>query len=220
MSEKPQLLLQLFQKIKSEKLSETLLREFVSHTKTFSSEKFPTIVSLNFAAATREAGQPKTLTELGGSIQKGGAYKKGTQNRGGHSGGAGSYGNSGKSYGGGYGRGKQSDRDANNSDFNRGARGQDSYNNRDRYHKDPSGPEFTPQWRQDEDEMVLKLKEKARQNIEATKVEKDNTQTVRLWLNQITPDNYAKKSFELRGLLFGDRKIKDEPGYEEQVGEF
>jgi hypothetical protein len=31
--------------------------------------------------------------------------------------------------------------------------------------------------------MVLKLKEKARQNIEATKVEKDNTQTVRLWLN-------------------------------------
>ena len=63
--------------------------------------------------------------------------------------------------------------------------------------------------------MVLKLKEKARQNIEATKVEKDNTQTVRLWLNQITPDNYAKKSIELRGLLFGDRKIKDEPGYEE-----
>ena len=68
--------------------------------------------------------------------------------------------------------------------------------------------------------MVLKLKEKARQNIEATKVEKDNTQTVRLWLNQITPDNYAKKSTELRGLLFGDRKIKDEPGYEEQFGEF
>ena len=56
MSEKPELLLQLFYKIKSEKLSETLLREFVSHTKTFTSEKFPTIVSLNFAAATREAG--------------------------------------------------------------------------------------------------------------------------------------------------------------------
>jgi len=63
--------------------------------------------------------------------------------------------------------------------------------------------------------MVLKLKEKARQNIEATKVEKDNTQTVRLWLNQITPDNYDKKQSELRGLLFGDRKTKDEPGYDE-----
>jgi hypothetical protein len=41
--------------------------------------------------------------------------------------------------------------------------------------------------------MVLELKEKAKKNIAATKVEKDNTQTVRLWLNQITPDNYDKK---------------------------
>ena len=44
---------------------------------------------------------------------------------------------------------------------------------------------------------------------------KDNTQTVRLWLNQITPDNYEKKSKELRGLMFGDRIAKDEPGFEE-----
>ena len=56
MSEKPELLLQLFNRIKSEKLSENLLREFVSLTKKFASENFPAIVSLNFAAAKREAG--------------------------------------------------------------------------------------------------------------------------------------------------------------------
>jgi hypothetical protein len=37
-----------------------------------------------------------------------------------------------------------------------------------------------------------------------------------LWLNQITPDNYAKKESELRGLLFGDRKTINEKGFEEQ----
>jgi hypothetical protein len=39
---------------------------------------------------------------------------------------------------------------------------------------------------------------------------------VKLWLNQITPDNFDKKQSELRGLLFGDRKAKDEPGFEDQ----
>jgi hypothetical protein len=43
---------------------------------------------------------------------------------------------------------------------------------------------------------------------------------VRLWLNQITPDNYDKKSVELRGLMFGDRKCQGEPGFEEQTEEF
>ena len=50
-----------------------------------------------------------------------------------------------------------------------------------------------PAWRQAEDEMVSKLKSKAQQNIEAARKEKDNNQNVRLWLNQITPDNYDKK---------------------------
>ena len=68
--------------------------------------------------------------------------------------------------------------------------------------------------------MVVKLKEKAKANIEAAKSEKDNTQTVRLWLNQITPDNYEKKSSELRGLLFGDRKLKDEVGFDKQTEVF
>jgi hypothetical protein len=41
--------------------------------------------------------------------------------------------------------------------------------------------------------MVSKLKLKAQQNIEVARKEKDNNQNVRLWLNQITPDNYDKK---------------------------
>ncbi len=77
-----------------------------------------------------------------------------------------------------------------------------------------------PAWRQAEDEMVVKLKETAKKNIEATKKEKDNTQNVRLWLNQITPDNYEKKQFELRSLMFGDRKTKEEAGFEAQDPNF
>jgi hypothetical protein len=38
---------------------------------------------------------------------------------------------------------------------------------------------------------------------------------VRLWLNQITPDNFDKKQSQLRFLMFGDRKAKGEAGYVE-----
>lgn len=71
-----------------------------------------------------------------------------------------------------------------------------------------------------EDEMVAKLREKAKANIEEAKKEKDNSQNVRLWLNQITPDNYDKKQNELRSLMFGDRKAIGEPGYEEKDKDF
>ncbi len=64
--------------------------------------------------------------------------------------------------------------------------------------------------------MVVKLKLKAQQNIEVARQTKDNNQNVRLWLNQITPDNYEKKNSELRSLMFGDRKAKDEAGYDDQ----
>ena len=68
--------------------------------------------------------------------------------------------------------------------------------------------------------MVVALREKAKSTLIAAKGEKDNTQTVRLWLNQITPDNYEKKQSELRVLLFGDRIAKDEAGYDENQPEF
>lgn len=50
------MLLKILSRLKCENLSETLLREFVGLTKTFPSEKLPSIVSLNLAAARREAG--------------------------------------------------------------------------------------------------------------------------------------------------------------------
>jgi hypothetical protein len=46
---------------------------------------------------------------------------------------------------------------------------------------------------------------------------KDNHQHVRLWLNQITPDNFKKKESELRGLLFGNRLNLEEEGFELQT---
>lgn len=52
---------------------------------------------------------------------------------------------------------------------------------------------MNPLQRQAEDEMIAKLRLKAKENQDAASVAKDNTQTVRLWLNQITPDNYEKK---------------------------
>lgn len=68
--------------------------------------------------------------------------------------------------------------------------------------------------------MEDKLIQIAKANLENAKKEKDNTQTVRLWLNQISPDNYQKKEGELRVLLFGDRKCKDEEGFEDQEKDF
>lgn len=50
--------------------------------------------------------------------------------------------------------------------------------------------------------------------MEEVKSSKDNTQRVRLWLNQITPDNFAKKSGELRELLIGHAKLLNEEGFD------
>lgn len=67
-----------------------------------------------------------------------------------------------------------------------------------------------PQWRQEEDEMVQKLRENAKSNIEQTKSKKETSHKVRLSLNQITPDNYSKKSTELNELLFKDSEDPSE----------
>ena len=90
------------------------------------------------------------------------------------------------------------------------------------YNNDYQQPQRSenPLVRAAEDEMVAKLREKAKANIEEAKKEKDNSQNVRLWLNQISPDNYDKKQSELRALMFGDRKTKDEPGFDDQPKEF
>lgn len=63
--------------------------------------------------------------------------------------------------------------------------------------------------------MQSQLKEKAKVNQENAMKKKDNHQNVRLWLNQITPDNFKKKESELRGLLFGNRISLEEEGFEQ-----
>jgi hypothetical protein len=71
--------------------------------------------------------------------------------------------------------------------------------------------------RRERDEMELKLLKVAEENLARARKEKDNTQQVRLWLNQISPDNYAKKEKELRGLIFGDAKCLGEAGFVEET---
>jgi hypothetical protein len=61
--------------------------------------------------------------------------------------------------------------------------------------------------------MVQKLKKQSKKIMEEAKSEKQDFQRVRLWLNQITPDNFEKKSSELRELLIGNAKIMGEPGF-------
>jgi hypothetical protein len=68
--------------------------------------------------------------------------------------------------------------------------------------------------------MEEKLAANASKNMVAARGEKDNNQMVRLWLNQITPDNQEKKQGELRVLLFGDRKCLDEEGFKDQTEDF
>lgn len=64
------------------------------------------------------------------------------------------------------------------------------------------------------------MRDKAEQNLQIARKEKNEEQRVRLWLNQISPDNYEKKQSELRGLLFGDLKAPSEPMSEEDQKNF
>lgn len=62
--------------------------------------------------------------------------------------------------------------------------------------------------------MVQKLKKQSKKFMEEAKTEKQDFQRVRLWLNQISPDNFEKKSGELRELLIGSAKLLSEPGFD------
>lgn len=85
------------------------------------------------------------------------------------------------------------------------------YPDRDRKYREerPAGDE----WRAEEDETVQKLKQQAKKVMEEAKSEKQDFQRVRLWLNQISPDNFEKKSGELRELLIGNAKLMSEAGF-------
>lgn len=86
------------------------------------------------------------------------------------------------------------------------------YPDRDRRYRDerPGGDD----WRAEEDEMVQKLKKQSKRIMEEAKSEKQDYQRVRLWLNQISPDNFEKKSGELRELLIGSAKLMSEKGFD------
>jgi len=68
-SSKP--LLDIFARLKSESVSETLLRDFVNLTKACATEKVSCIVSVNHVIAAREIGITKSLSDVGSSFQKG-----------------------------------------------------------------------------------------------------------------------------------------------------
>lgn len=59
----------------------------------------------------------------------------------------------------------------------------------------------------------------AQRNAQLKDVQKDDTQKVRLKLNQITPDNFERKVGELREMLIGDRKLLNEEGFDASVAE-
>lgn len=62
--------------------------------------------------------------------------------------------------------------------------------------------------------MVEKLAAEARQKRANAQADKDLIQKVRLKLNQISPDNQDKVIGELRGMMIGDRKLLNEPGFD------
>jgi hypothetical protein len=55
-----------------------------------------------------------------------------------------------------------------------------------------------------------KLKNDAIRNMAAVKADKNDTQKVKLLLNQITMENYTSMKEKLRKLLFADRKTFEE----------
>lgn len=113
-------------------------------------------------------------------------------------------------------------------DGKRGPQASDKYNNKN-YNKDgrypprdrqggfgrDERPNENQEWRAEEDEMVQKLKKQSKRFMEEAKSEKQDFQRVRLWLNQISPDNFEKKSGELRELLIGNAKLMGEPGFDQ-----
>lgn len=165
--------------ISTQVLSETVLKNFLTLLKP--SADITSIPSVNHQIATRAVGQAKALSEIGGGMPKGG-FKKGMRPQG-----QGNYYKNNTDGGnfkrdnnvGGYGRGR---RDGEEGGFDRRQRGErgDYYEKRREYNKD--GP-ITEEWRQAEDEMVLELKKKAQENLKVAQSKKDNSQTVRLWLN-------------------------------------
>lgn len=72
-----------------------------------------------------------------------------------------------------------------------------------------------PFQRAEADKLKQKLKEDSKKVLEKARSDKNTQQQIRLIVNVITPENFDKKFEELRKVMFGDLKAKDEPGYDE-----
>ena len=68
-------------------------------------------------------------------------------------------------------------------------------------------------------EIRNQMQAMAQRNAQLKDAQKDDTQKVRLKLNQITPDNFERKVGELREMLIGDRKLLNEDGFDASVAE-
>ena len=67
------------------------------------------------------------------------------------------------------------------------------------------------------DENRKKIQEDAAKTIDRIRKEKTTESNIRLYVNQIAPDNFEKKFEQLREAMFGDLKHKGEKGYDEEI---
>jgi hypothetical protein len=79
----------------------------------------------------------------------------------------------------------------------------------------PSEEDFLK--RSEADNLRKKLAEESKKVLEKAKSDKNTQQKIRLIVNVITPDNFERKFVELRGFMFGDRKLPHEEGYNVDV---
>lgn len=88
------------------------------------------------------------------------------------------------------------------SSYNKDGEGGDFQRNRP--YKQHNFRESEGEWKREDTEERMKLKQKALEIQKKVKMEKNESQKIRLILNVITPDNFDKKFGELRKFLFGD----------------
>lgn len=65
--------------------------------------------------------------------------------------------------------------------------------------------------------MRKKLAEESKKLHDKVTMDKNTQQKIRLIVNVITPDTLDKKFEELRTFMFGDRRLPNEEGFNEEV---
>ncbi len=68
------------------------------------------------------------------------------------------------------------------------------------------------------DQLNKRIFEESKLVLQKAKSDKNTQQKIRLIVNVMSPDNFEKKSEELRVFMFGDYKLPKEEGYDESLG--